>query len=251
MSGTYRPTRTFSIALWSPRVGVDNIFSHFWEFVYIRPQLIIPLSIFNFHFAIIVIPLFLLLSPGLKAKMGLSHIAFLAVVSLGSSSAVIPRHESISFAGPLEVEAAGIANIHITYNLPISGPLSLHYGSCVSSADLTPDQRHHLIGRTAVGDHPFARRHVEHPSQRPTRFVWVVPADAPSNGCLNAYSGSDLLGVSSPISIKSRKSRREMLTKRDNVAFADVCSFQKLICSTLMRLRLQMLRGHGSTASNI
>jgi len=154
--------------------------------------------------------------------MSFSQIAFLAVVALGSSSVVIPRHESISFAGPFEVEAAGIANIHITYNLPISGPFSLHYGSCASSADLTPDLHHHLIGRTAVGDHPLARRHVEHPSQRPNRFVWVVPADAPSEGCLNAYSGSDLLGVSHPISIKGRKSRRDTLTKRDNVAFADV-----------------------------
>jgi hypothetical protein len=50
----------------------------------------------------------------------------------------------------------------------------------------------------------------------------MVPTDAPSEGCLNAYSGSDLLGVSSPIVVKSRKSRRDVLTKRDNVAFADI-----------------------------
>ncbi|TVY85261.1 L-amino-acid oxidase [Lachnellula suecica] len=153
--------------------------------------------------------------------MAPSLLAFLAVLAVGTASVVVPRHESVGFSGPFEVEADGIANIHVTYNLLISGHLSLHYGSCDPS-QMSPDSHHHLIGRTAVGDHPLARRHVEHPSQRPERFVWIVPANAPSDGCLIAYSGSDLLGRSAPVLVKHKKSRRDVLRKRDNVAFADI-----------------------------
>jgi hypothetical protein len=146
----------------------------------------------------------------------------LALWTLGSASAsaIVPRHESISFSGPFEVEASGVTNIHISYNRPVSGDLSIFYGSCSEETSLIDSyHHHHLIGRTAVGDHPLARRHVDHPSQRPERFVWIVPHDTPSGGCLNAYSGTDLLGYSAPISVVARKKKRSM---KDDIDFADV-----------------------------
>ncbi|KAH8650555.1 L-amino-acid oxidase [Tricladium varicosporioides] len=152
-------------------------------------------------------------------------LAILALATASSTTPLVPRHESISFSGLFEAEADGVANIHITYNLPISGALSLHYGSCDSVPGTLLDAHHHLIGRTNVGSHHLARRHAEHPFRRPERFVWLVPADAPTGGCLNAYSGVDLLGVSAPLKIKARNNRRnlrENLAKRDNVAFADI-----------------------------
>ncbi|KAF4625891.1 hypothetical protein G7Y89_g12271 [Cudoniella acicularis] len=62
----------------------------------------------------------------------------------------------------------------------------------------------------------------EHAFQRPERFVWLVPADAPSGGCLNAYSGLELLGVSEPLEIKARNTRRGNLRKRDRVVLANI-----------------------------
>lgn len=154
------------------------------------------------------------------------NFVLLALASLSDGS-IIPRHESITFSRPIEVEAGGISNIHIVYNRPVSGSLALHYGSCDTSPTTSPNLHHHLIGRTTVGDHPLARRHSDHPFQQPERFVWIVPSDAPSEGCLNAYSGSELLGCSSPITVKARTDRRNALKKRDGIVLADVSIFTK------------------------
>jgi hypothetical protein len=130
------------------------------------------------------------------------------LVSPSSSTPLTPRHETLDFKGPLTVEAAGIANIHISYTLPLSGPLSLHSGSCSSPLTHSKEFHHHQIGSTAVGDHPFAKRHVGWEDQRPERFVWVVPEAAHDGGCLFAYSGKDLVGRSEPVTVMKRKSRR-------------------------------------------
>lgn len=130
------------------------------------------------------------------------------LISLSSSTPLTPRHETLDFKGPLTVEAAGIANIHISYTLPLSGPLSLHYGSCSSPLSHPKESHHHKIGSTAVGDHPFAKQHVGWEDQRPERFVWLVPEVAHDGGCLFAYSGNDVVGRSEPVTVMSRKSRR-------------------------------------------
>ena len=98
-------------------------------------------------------------------------------------------------------------NVHIEYAAPLDGELSLHYGSCnvQSSSDC-----HHTLGKTYVGNHELAKRHSTHESQRPTKFVWLPPHDAPSIGCLHAFSGETLVGRSSPISMARRKTRRSM-----------------------------------------
>lgn len=40
------------------------------------------------------------------------------------------------------------------------------------------------------------------PLMNSTRFVWLTPAEVPSNGCLHAFDTSGLLGMSSPIKVK-------------------------------------------------
>ncbi|KAF3405290.1 L-amino-acid oxidase [Talaromyces pinophilus] len=130
------------------------------------------------------------------------------IISCSSSTPLTPRHEILDFKGPLTVEAGGIANIHISYTHPLSGPLSLHYGSCSSPLSHPKEYHYHHIGSTAVGDHPFAKRHVDWEDQRPQRFVWLVPELAQDGGCLFAYSGADIVGRSEPVTVMKRRSKR-------------------------------------------
>ncbi|KAK4955691.1 hypothetical protein LTR10_006630 [Elasticomyces elasticus] len=127
------------------------------------------------------------------------------LLPLLASANVVSRSRWITFQDDIEAEAGGVHNVHIQYQGPLDGELSLHYGSCdvTQAADC-----HHALGRTHVGSHPLAKRHQAHPSQRPTRFVWLPPNDAPSDGCLHAFSGPTLVGRSAPVTVKKRKERR-------------------------------------------
>ncbi|KUJ06457.1 uncharacterized protein LY89DRAFT_790482 [Mollisia scopiformis] len=125
-----------------------------------------------------------------------------------TSTSIIPRHDSLYFRGPLTVESNGIANIHISYNLPLKGELSIHYGACDVSLSHPKESHHHQIGATVVGDHPFAKRHIDWEDNRPERFVWRVPEDARDGGCLFAYSGADLVGRSEALTVARKPSRR-------------------------------------------
>jgi hypothetical protein len=125
-----------------------------------------------------------------------------------TGSSIIPRHETLSFKGPLAVEANGIANIHVSYNLPLTGDLSIHYGECDVPASHPKSSHHHQIGETVVGNHPFAKRHVDWEDQRPERFLWLVPESALDGGCLFAYSGADLVGRSEVVTVVKKRSRR-------------------------------------------
>ncbi|KAF6798188.1 l-amino acid oxidase [Colletotrichum sojae] len=112
--------------------------------------------------------------------------------------------DTISFKGPFEVERNGIRNINIEYNGSLDGELAIVYGACDIKS--TRDA-HHNIGRTHIGSHPAAKRHLEWTDQRPTKFVWVVPEDV-SSGCLHAFVDDQLVGRSSELVVKSRKMRK-------------------------------------------
>lgn len=127
------------------------------------------------------------------------------------STSIVPRHESVSFRSPIQVESRGMANIHITYNLPIDGPLSLHYGSCESPMSLSKELHHHQVGETTVGDHPLAKRNSQWKGSRPERFVWLVPENTFDGGCLYAYSGERLVGRSESVSIVERRVKRSIV----------------------------------------
>ena len=133
---------------------------------------------------------------------------FLATALLSSTTAsasVISRSQTIRFQDGLVAEAGGMHNVHIVWDAPLDGELSIHYGSCDVT---TAGQCHHTLGRTHVGDHHLAKRHASHPFQRPSKFVWLPAHDAPPAGCLHAFSGSTLVGRSSPVTITRRRERR-------------------------------------------
>lgn len=137
---------------------------------------------------------------------------FAASVALCTFCSAEPiPNRSVSFKGPFEVEQKGLHNIHVEYNGDVDGELTIVYGSCDISSS---SHAHHVIGRTHVGNHPSAKRHLEWVEQRPTKFVWVTPSDMAS-GCLHAYLDDKPLGKSDQLTVKERK-----LTRR--ATFADV-----------------------------
>ncbi|KAF2498326.1 L-amino-acid oxidase [Lophium mytilinum] len=119
---------------------------------------------------------------------------------------------SIEFEGPFEVEVNGMHNVKISYTAPVDGHLSIHYGSCDMSR---PEESHHSLGNTHIGNHPLAKRHIGWEHSRPTKFVWLPRDDIPDHGCLHAFMESKLVGKSRPIVVKKRKEKR-------HVAFADI-----------------------------
>lgn len=142
-------------------------------------------------------------------RPGVSTLLLCAHLLLPSTaSTIFPRHETLFFKTPLAVESNGVANIHISYNLPLTGELSIHYGECDAPTSHPKTSHHHQIGETHVGDHHFAKRHIDWAEQRPERFVWLVPESARDGGCLFAYSGEDLVGRSEAVTVMKRQSRR-------------------------------------------
>jgi hypothetical protein len=61
------------------------------------------------------------------------------------------------------------------------------------------------------GHHEVASHYIKR-SGRPERFVWIVPEDAVHGGCLHAYSGSTLVGRSTPVRIHHQPSKREEIS---------------------------------------
>lgn len=129
----------------------------------------------------------------------------LSIVGSAAGASFFVPPSTVAFQDEIFAEAGGMHNVHIEYTEPLDGKLSLHYGSCnaKSSSDC-----HHSLGETHVGNHGLAKRHANHPDQRPTKFVWLPPHDAPSDGCLHAFSGDRLVGRSAPVTMARRKQRR-------------------------------------------
>lgn len=102
------------------------------------------------------------------------HSSLLALAtSSGSSSALasaIPER-SVSFQDEITTEVGGVRNVHLTYNVPLSGDLSVRYGSCSAG---TNDECHHALGRTHVGDHQVTKRHIDHAGLAAFRGHWAM-----------------------------------------------------------------------------
>jgi hypothetical protein len=136
--------------------------------------------------------------------------AFLVVLySLYCNASLFSR---VTFQGPITAEAGGMQNVHINYEQPIDGQLSIRYGDCALNHQR---EAHHELGSTHVGRHRLAKRHGEWRDNRPTRFVWLPPRDARDGNCLHAFSDGDLIGTSEPVRIVRKQNRR-------GKSFADV-----------------------------
>jgi len=107
------------------------------------------------------------------------------------------RH--LSFKDLAGVTSDSIHNIHVDYvNEDFDGELHMVYGACNM---LAVHQAHSVVGRTFVEAHA-----------KPKRFVWIVPENAISGGCLHAFAGSELLGRSNPIAIGSPMKKRQVIS---------------------------------------
>ncbi|KAG4413800.1 hypothetical protein IFR04_013072 [Cadophora malorum] len=118
---------------------------------------------------------------------------------------------SVTFDGPFSVEAGGVQNINIVYEHDVHGELTVAYGPC---GQPTIEGAHHHVGRTHIGDHPLAARHVDWEDRRPTRFVWIVPSSI-DEGCLHAFVDNQPVGTSERFTVTKRVIKR-------GATFADV-----------------------------
>lgn len=127
-------------------------------------------------------------------------VAGLSLVGTSSASPLGSGVDVVRFKGPFNVDANSAHNIHVGCSDPSwEGELRLVYGAC----DMQEvDHRHHEVGRTTVKRQAF-----------PDRFVWVTPSDTVHNGCLHAYSGSTLLGSSSPIAVSRPLKKRQSISE--------------------------------------
>lgn len=118
---------------------------------------------------------------------------------------------SVTFDGPFSVEAGGVQNINIVYEHDVHGELTVAYGPCEKP---TLEIAHHHVGRTHIGDHPLAARHMDWEDKRPTKFVWIVPSSV-DEGCLHAFVDNQPVGTSQRFTVTKRVLKR-------GATFADV-----------------------------
>jgi hypothetical protein len=88
-------------------------------------------------------------------------VVFSTVISKTRGSGIIPKHECLAFRGPTSVEVGGMANIHVNYNLPIDGELSIYYGKCNDPVLESREQHHYKVGGTTIRNHILAKQHTE------------------------------------------------------------------------------------------
>ncbi|KAJ5880723.1 uncharacterized protein N7473_011776 [Penicillium subrubescens] len=122
----------------------------------------------------------------------------LSISGLGLTAAVQRDIEIVRFHDLGPVTADSLHNIHVEFlDDSFEGHLKLVYGDCGMES---PMHSHHDIGSL------FIKREA-----KPDRFVWITPEDAPHAHCLHAFSGSTLLGRSSPVSVASPIAKRESI----------------------------------------
>lgn len=114
---------------------------------------------------------------------------------------------SVTFLSPSQISAGSAYNIIIAYDANSDGELTITYGSCHGTANVSDAKQ--LVGRTHVGDHPLAARHVGHEGRRPTKFVWLTPTDT-TGGCLHAFLDGELVGQSEDLPVAKRVARRSV-----------------------------------------
>jgi hypothetical protein len=126
-----------------------------------------------------------------------------SLVTLGLVTAVFASplgtgSEHILFQSSITVNLDSVHNVHIKYaTSEFAGDLQMHYGDCEAT---DTSNTHHFIGRTEISE-----------QARPERFVWIVPKDVKSGGCLHAFSGNGIVGRSSPVTIEAPLRKRQSI----------------------------------------
>ncbi|KAF4496760.1 L-amino-acid oxidase [Fusarium agapanthi] len=142
--------------------------------------------------------------------------------SLGSLAEAVPLNSpSVKFISPSKVSPGSAQNVVLKYSGDVDGDLTLSYGACGSEATVSESVHH--IGSTHIGQHPLAKRHLDHQDKRPTRFVWLTSDDI-SGGCLSAFLDGELIGQSDELDVFKRLARRGEKKR----SFADVAGDDSL-----------------------
>ncbi|KAG6034763.1 hypothetical protein E4U41_006401 [Claviceps citrina] len=83
-----------------------------------------------------------------------------------------------------------LANVHLSTSREVQGPVSFTHGSC--TAQSKPDHdHHHVVSSAASGA-----------GEGGSRLVWIIPEDAPVNGCISAWDQHGaLVGRSEPLDL--------------------------------------------------
>lgn len=119
-----------------------------------------------------------------------------ALLVLGS---VVAAHPALK----LEVRepiTSRVGNIHVTVDEAIKGPVRYTYGNCDAASAESAD---HVISISEA--------------QSSHRLVWVVPEDAPSDGCISSWNASgDLVGRSDAVKLHHQWRRRSQKRCKSN-----------------------------------
>lgn len=142
--------------------------------------------------------------------------------SLGLLAEAVPLNSpSVKFISPSKVSPGSAQNVVVEYNGDVDGHFTLTYGACSDELSVAEARQH--VGSTHVGQHPLAKRHLDHQDKRPTRFVWLTP-EGISGGCLSAFLDGELIGQSDELDVVKRLARRTATKK----SFADVAGDDSL-----------------------
>lgn len=135
---------------------------------------------------------------GLPFKMKPSFGIALAAFSIFDevTSHPSPSQSSIVIFKDTAVSTDSVHNVHVNYaDETFEGHVHVAYGPC--------DMQHVHEAYQELGSIDLKR------SERPERFIWIVPENAIHGGCLHAYSESGLVGRSKPVSVRRNLRRRE------------------------------------------
>jgi len=125
----------------------------------------------------------------------------LSLVLALSAGSVVSAATSVLVSRPTAVDTDSLHNIHISYATPSAfiHTLTFVYGDCNIGST---ESAHHEIGHADIQAYAV---------DAPTRFVWTVPQDIPSDGCISIFDHThEILGRSEPIHVRGEHARRTM-----------------------------------------
>jgi hypothetical protein len=114
------------------------------------------------------------------------------IVAGAAAVAAAPSGFPVKLETRVEVRSR-VANVHVEYERDFEGVVAFTYGPCESKE--LRDVHHTILEADAGKDH---------------RLVWVVPEDAESGGCLQAWDErGTLIGRSQPQELRHHWKRRK------------------------------------------
>lgn len=110
----------------------------------------------------------------------------LVLAAVSSANNLVAREPLLEITTHSALAASSAANIHLRSTAVGGGEkVDIVYGDCETG------ELHHKITSTTTGD---------------KRLVWLIPEDAPKNGCISAWQGNQLVGRSAELTIGNDES---------------------------------------------